>query len=250
MAKVNAQREARLPIAAARAAEAEAAAHNAEMRAAADRAAASTPPPLLLGAGEAGDEGAGSSVQVFAGVASGRHVAKNSLFYVPDGKGLTVAEAEAAIKASTRSVNIGATRFGGMHAHVGEAPPAGELHAAAARTPGLRGCVTPFRSCPAAILYARACALTHATPICGARRYSMLATPSPAPGVGESPIMTWGRLDATPLRLDPFAADDPPLDVAAAGGRTFHIAPPRKRGAHSSQFSAWGDQLPPPCRAF
>ena len=59
----------------------------------------------------------------------------------------------------------------------------------------------------------------------------MLATPSPAPGVGESPLMTWGRLDATPLRLDPFAADDPPLDVAAAGGRTFHIAPPRKRGA-------------------
>lgn len=60
----------------------------------------------------------------------------------------------------------------------------------------------------------------------------MLVTPSPAPGVGESPLMTWGRLDATPLRLDPFAADDPPLDVAAAaGGRAFHIAAPRKRGA-------------------
>ena len=145
MAKVNAQREARLPIASARAAEAEAAAHNAEMRAAADRAAASAPPPLLLGAGDAGEEGAGSSVQVFAGVASGRHVAKNSLFYAPDGRALTVAEAEAAIKASTRSVNIGATRFGGSHAHAADAPPAGELHAAAARTPGLRGCVTPRR---------------------------------------------------------------------------------------------------------
>jgi protein DGCR14 len=59
----------------------------------------------------------------------------------------------------------------------------------------------------------------------------MLVTPSPAPGEGESPLMTWGRLDATPLRLDPFAADDPPLDVAAAGGRAFHIAPPGKRGA-------------------
>ena len=145
MAKVNAQREARLPIASARAAEAEAAAHNAEMRAAADRAAASAPPPLLLGAGDAGEEGAGSSVQVFAGVASGRHVAKNSLFYAPDGRALTVAEAEAAIKASTRSVNMGATRFGGSHAHAADAPPAGELRAAAARTPGLRGCVTPRR---------------------------------------------------------------------------------------------------------
>ena len=142
MAKVNAQREARLPVAAARAAEAEAAAHNAEMRAAADRAAASAPPPLLLCAASAGDdEGAGSSVQVFAGVASGRHVAQNSLFYVPDSRALTLAEAEAAVKASTRSVNRAATRFAGAHAHAADAPHAGELPAAAERTPGLRGCV-------------------------------------------------------------------------------------------------------------
>ena len=160
MAKVNAQREAKLPVASARAAEADAAAHNAEMRAAADRAAASAPPQLLLGAGDGGEEGVGSSVQVFAGVASGRHVAKNSLFYTPDGRALTVAEAEAVMKASTRSVNIGATRFGGSHAHASDAPPAGELHAAAARTPGLRGCVTPGRwSC------SYAPALTHPAPL-------------------------------------------------------------------------------------
>jgi hypothetical protein len=108
------------------------------MRRAADTAAASTA-PLLLCAGEAGEEGAGSSVQVFAGVASGRHVAKNSLFYSPDGRALTLAEAEAGVKGPARGVNIGATRFGGTH--TADAPPAGELRAAVARTPGLRGCV-------------------------------------------------------------------------------------------------------------
>ncbi|PAA65358.1 hypothetical protein BOX15_Mlig025345g1, partial [Macrostomum lignano] len=32
-----------------------------------------------------------------------------------------------------------------------------------------------------------------------------LATPSPAPGVGESPLMTWGDIDGTPCRLDDAA---------------------------------------------
>ncbi|KII64712.1 Protein DGCR14 [Thelohanellus kitauei] len=32
--------------------------------------------------------------------------------------------------------------------------------------------------------------------------YSMVVTPSPAPGVGESPLMTWGEIGATPLRID------------------------------------------------
>jgi protein DGCR14 len=34
-------------------------------------------------------------------------------------------------------------------------------------------------------------------------RYSFVRTPSPAPGVDESPFMTWGQIDGTPLRLDP-----------------------------------------------
>jgi protein DGCR14 len=33
--------------------------------------------------------------------------------------------------------------------------------------------------------------------------YSFVRTPSPAPGVDESPFMTWGEIDGTPLRLDP-----------------------------------------------
>ncbi len=56
-----------------------------------------------------------------------------------------------------------------------------------------------------------------------------MATPSPAPGVGDSPFVTWGRLDATPLRLDPL---DVPIDSGAGAGRlAFTMAPPAKRGA-------------------
>lgn len=32
--------------------------------------------------------------------------------------------------------------------------------------------------------------------------YKFLATPSPAPGVSESPLMTWGEIEGTPFRLD------------------------------------------------
>eukprot|EP00658_Telonema_sp_P-2_P024633 TRINITY_DN19904_c0_g1_i2.p1 TRINITY_DN19904_c0_g1~~TRINITY_DN19904_c0_g1_i2.p1 ORF type:complete len:411 (+),score=88.28 TRINITY_DN19904_c0_g1_i2:138-1370(+) len=32
--------------------------------------------------------------------------------------------------------------------------------------------------------------------------FSLLRSPSPAPGVGESPLITWGRIDGTPIALD------------------------------------------------
>lgn len=32
--------------------------------------------------------------------------------------------------------------------------------------------------------------------------YGFVATPSPAPGVNESPLMTWGEIESTPFRLD------------------------------------------------
>ncbi|KAE9413159.1 hypothetical protein Angca_010095, partial [Angiostrongylus cantonensis] len=37
----------------------------------------------------------------------------------------------------------------------------------------------------------------------------LVATPSPAPGVDDSPLMTWGEIDGTPFRLD--GADIQPL---------------------------------------
>ena len=51
--------------------------------------------------------------------------------------------------------------------------------------------------------------------------YSILATPSFTPGEQESPFITWGDLQGTPLRLDP--EDDVEVDPAAASGPQFSI---------------------------
>lgn len=54
--------------------------------------------------------------------------------------------------------------------------------------------------------------------------YGFVATPSPAPGVDMSPMTTWGRLDGTPLLLDPT---DTPLDLTP--GPAFTVAQPARR---------------------
>ena len=40
--------------------------------------------------------------------------------------------------------------------------------------------------------------------------YSFVRTPSPMPGVDESPFITWGEIEGTPLRLEP---EDTPIDI-------------------------------------
>jgi Nuclear protein Es2 len=54
--------------------------------------------------------------------------------------------------------------------------------------------------------------------------YGFVATPSPAPGVDMSPMTTWGRLDGTPLLLDPT---DTPLDLTP--GPAFKVHEPPRR---------------------
>ncbi|KAG8336287.1 DiGeorge syndrome critical region protein 14 [Homalodisca vitripennis] len=54
--------------------------------------------------------------------------------------------------------------------------------------------------------------------------FSFVNTPSPAPGVNESPLMTWGNIDGTPFRLD---GGDTPL--RASTGPSFKIPEPPKR---------------------
>lgn len=56
------------------------------------------------------------------------------------------------------------------------------------------------------------------------RGYGFVGTPSPAPGVDMSPMMTWGRLDGTPLLLDPTAT---PLDLTP--GPSFRVPEPPPR---------------------
>lgn len=47
--------------------------------------------------------------------------------------------------------------------------------------------------------------------------YGFMGTPSPAPGVDESPLMTWGEIESTPFRLDPSDA------LHTTPGPTFKI---------------------------
>ncbi|CAN6992334.1 hypothetical protein BRARA_A03588 [Brassica rapa] len=63
--------------------------------------------------------------------------------------------------------------------------------------------------------------------------YSFVRTPSPAPGLDESPFITWGEIEGTPMRLDP---EDTPIDIGgSADGPHYNIpsAPARDVTAHS-----------------
>lgn len=62
------------------------------------------------------------------------------------------------------------------------------------------------------------------------RGFGFVATPSPAPGVDESPFITWGRMDATPVRLDPM---ETPVDIGGREGTAFTMKPQRARGAQT-----------------
>nr|XP_022906456.1 protein DGCR14 homolog [Onthophagus taurus]XP_022906457.1 protein DGCR14 homolog [Onthophagus taurus] len=54
--------------------------------------------------------------------------------------------------------------------------------------------------------------------------YSFLRSPSPCPGVAESPLMTWGEIEGTPFRLD---GGDTPLPRTQ--GPSFKISEPPRR---------------------
>lgn len=56
------------------------------------------------------------------------------------------------------------------------------------------------------------------------RGFSFVKTPSPQPGVADSPLMTWGELDGTPFRLD---GSDTPIRPSA--GPSFRITETSKR---------------------
>jgi protein DGCR14 len=49
----------------------------------------------------------------------------------------------------------------------------------------------------------------------GTRGYSILATPSFNPGVEDTPLMTWGDIEGTPMRIE--AEDLPPGPVLEGG---------------------------------
>lgn len=52
--------------------------------------------------------------------------------------------------------------------------------------------------------------------------FGFVKTPSPAPGVDDSPLMTWGEIEGTPFRLD---GSDTPLPSSTVGAGAFQLQP-------------------------
>jgi hypothetical protein len=67
-----------------------------------------------------------------------------------------------------------------------------------------------------------------------AAAFPRLAIPSLTPGVGESPFMTWGEVEGTPLRLD--MEDDVPLRPEDPHAPRFRIKEFPKRDQYVSHF--------------
>ncbi|KAK9827696.1 hypothetical protein WJX81_001407 [Elliptochloris bilobata] len=66
--------------------------------------------------------------------------------------------------------------------------------------------------------------------------YARLATPSFTPGPGESPLMTWGELEGTPLRLE---QEDTPVDIGGSGaGPQFRVPEVPKKDRLGREISA------------
>jgi protein DGCR14 len=141
----------------------------------------------------------------------------------------SAAEIAARTLGARRAVNARATRM---------APPA---VAPGAETPGSSGASTPSWSFGGSASSASTGGVPRAPPgwqaaarVAAAARYSALATPTLEPGVGASPLVTWGELEATPVRIE--AEDLPPGGWTP--GPAFRVADARPREAAGRALAA------------
>lgn len=191
--------------------------------------------PRLLEAGGHSTDEYGSTGQAPSTVLSARHVPKNALFYDSSQQAqlaLSAAEKAAIVAGPPKAICHRATRSlqddgvdgdGSAAAGPGAAGGGGQQQAAGSNA--------------------------------GTHGYGYMRTPQIMPGVGASPLMTWGDIASTPLRLagdggaaaglDPLAGLGLGLDeydeddaAAAAAGRQFTLPQVRAREARAQQMTA------------
>jgi protein DGCR14 len=196
--------------------------------------------PLLLAAGGHATDDYGTSGQAPSTVLSTRHRPKNALYYDASQQqplALSAAERASIVAGPPKSISHSATRS--LHEDAGEGSSGQQeqqeqeqqqQHAGASKAAAAGG--------------------AH-----GTRGYGYMRTPQIVPGVGASPIMTWGDIASTPLRLDGDAAAahadlagmgfDLGLGeygeedaAAAAAGRQFTLPEVRSREAKAQQMMA------------
>ncbi|CAM8888058.1 unnamed protein product [Rhodiola kirilowii] len=186
-------------------------------------------------------DGYGTSDQPPSTLEGWKYTAKNLLMYHPADRGelrLTDAERDLRVKALTKEINRPNTRFHGkmMDSHQKDDEVVPVLYTqVAGGTPipmssrdmdklkkydleDLKQSSHPF--------YAESTKTAE-------NGYSFVKTPSPAPGVDESPFITWGEIEGSPMRLEP---EDTPIGIGGTGeGPHFRIPslPSRDEKAHS-----------------
>ncbi|MQM16557.1 hypothetical protein Taro_049514 [Colocasia esculenta] len=191
-------------------------------------------------------DGYGTSGQPLDTLEGWKYTAKNLLMYNPADRvevPLTEAERAERIKGLTKEINRSNTRLHGKSAS--DSKPSKEDSAPVLYTsvPGSTpvGAAWPFADREAERTKKYDLEELRKTPNQfyvestkePVKGYSFVRTPSPAPGVDESPFMTWGEIEGTPLRLD---LEDTPVDIGGNGeGPHFSIPMPPSRDlkAHS-----------------
>lgn len=195
-------------------------------------------------------DGYGTSGQPVSTLEGWKYTTKNLLMYNPVDRGevpLTEEERAERMKALTKEISRANTRFHGKS--VAESGPTKEEEAVAilyTPVPGTTpaGAAWPFaeREAEKSRKYDLEDLRKTPNPFLkesskkAENEYSFVRTPSPAPGVDESPFMTWGEIEGTPLRLD---LDDEGL-VSAGGsseGPHFRIPLPPSRDVKAHSLS-------------
>lgn len=186
--------------------------------------------PLLLEAGGHSTDEYGTSGQAPSTVLSTKHTPKNTLYYDSSQQrqlALSAAEKATIVAGPPKAINHGGTRA--LHEDDGDAANDSQQRggssraAAAALAPGTRG-------------------------------YGYMRTPQIMPGVDASPLMTWGDIASTPLRLDAAGQPDSLADLqafdlgfeeldeaeaaAAAAGKAFTLPEVRSRETAAQQLMA------------
>ncbi|KAG0498194.1 hypothetical protein HPP92_002885 [Vanilla planifolia] len=194
-------------------------------------------------------DGYGTSGQPLSTLDGWKYTAKNLLMYNPvDGGEVPLTEDERALRlmGMTKEIERSNTRF--HERPVGDSKPTKDEEATSflyAPVPGTTpsGASWPFGDRQAEKLRKYDLEDLRKTPnpffAESAKKsengYSFVKTPSPAPGVDESPFMTWGDIEGTPLRLD--LEDTPVGNGGSSDGPHFSIPLPPSRDVKAHSLS-------------
>lgn len=189
-------------------------------------------------------DGFGTSDQPLSTLEGWKYTAKNLLMYTTgDEAQLTEAERAERIKGLTKEINRSNTRFHGKSAdsRPKEEDTVAILYAPVAGATPSMAWPFPDREAERSKKYDLEELRKTPNPFYVESNkksedgYSFVKTPSPAPGVDESPFITWGEIEGTPLRLE---QEDTPVGIGGSGeGAYFRIPCPPTRDVKAHSLS-------------